>query len=250
MQVNTKAGLTFASCLRSILRQDPNVIMIGEIRDKETAEIALKAAQTGHLVLSTLHTNDSVSAVTRLLDLGVPGFQIATSLTAIIAQRLIRRLCVCSKSTPTTPEYASQLAQAGIADPSAFHNAPNGCEICELTGFKGRIGIYEMLALDESIRTSIREGGHSDEIRTLARQSGMQLMQEYALEHVRDGLTTLEEVQRVVPFASVTSVYCVSCTRELSAAFLFCPHCGKKRTSAKTVKHERLALVPQGVVNE
>ncbi len=250
VQVNTKAGLTFASCLRSILRQDPNVIMIGEIRDKETAKIALKAAQTGHLVLSTLHTNDSVSAVTRLLDLGVPGFQIATSLSAIIAQRLIRRLCVCSTSTPTTPEYASQLVQAGIADPSAFHNAPNGCEICDLTGFKGRIGIYEMLALEEPIRASIREGGHSDEIRTLARQSGMKLMQEYALEHVRDGLTTLEEVQRVVPFASVTSVHCVSCARELSAAFLFCPHCGKKRTSAKTVKHKRLALVPQGVVNE
>jgi len=250
VQVNTKAGLTFASCLRSILRQDPNVIMIGEIRDKETAEIALKAAQTGHLVLSTLHTNDSVSAVTRLLDLGVPGFQIATSLTAIIAQRLIRRLCVCAKPVPTSPEYASQLLQAGIGDSPPFHNAPNGCEICDLTGFKGRIGIYEMLALDEPIRASIREGGHSDEIRTLARQNGMKLMQEYALEHVRDGLTTLEEVQRVVPFASVTSIYCVGCARELSAAFLFCPHCGRKRNSAKAVKHKRLALVPAGAEDE
>jgi type IV pilus assembly protein PilB len=250
VQVNTKAGLTFASCLRSILRQDPNVIMIGEIRDKETAEIALKAAQTGHLVLSTLHTNDSVSAVTRLLDLGVPGFQIATSLTAIIAQRLIRRLCVCAKPIPTSPEYASQLLQAGIGDPPPFHNAPNGCEICDLTGFKGRIGIYEMLALDEPIRASIREGGHSDEIRTLARQNGMKLMQEYALEHVRDGLTTLEEVQRVVPFASVTSIYCVECARELSAAFLFCPHCGRKRNSAKAVKHKRFAMVPEGAEDE
>ena len=250
VQVNTKAGLTFASCLRSILRQDPNVIMIGEIRDKETAEIALKAAQTGHLVLSTLHTNDSVSAVTRLLDLGVPGFQIATSLTAIIAQRLIRRLCICSKSMPTTPEYASQLVLAGIQDPPPFHNAPNGCDICDLTGFKGRIGIYEMLAVDESIRAAIREGGNSDEIRTLARQSGMKLMQEYALEHVRDGLTTLEEVQRVVPFAPVNTISCVSCGRELSAAFLFCPHCGKKRDGIKSVKGKRLALVPEGAVNE
>jgi type IV pilus assembly protein PilB len=250
VQVNTKAGLTFASCLRSILRQDPNVIMIGEIRDKETAEIALKAAQTGHLVLSTLHTNDSVSAVTRLLDLGVPGFQIATSLTAIIAQRLIRRLCICSKSLPTTPEYASQLVLAGIPDPPPFHNAPNGCELCDLTGFKGRIGIYEMLAVDESIRAAIREGGNSDEIRTLARQSGMKLMQEYALEHVRDGLTTLEEVQRVVPFAPVNAISCISCGRELSPAFLFCPHCGKKRNDVKSVKGKRLALVPEGVVNE
>src|SRR5271170_330729 len=253
VQVNTKAGLTFASCLRSILRHDPNVIMIGEIRDKETAEIALKAAQTGHLVLSTLHTNDSVSAVTRLLDLGVPGFQIATSLTAIIAQRLIRRLCICSKSIPTTPEYASQLVLAGIPDPPPFHNAPNGCEICDLTGFKGRIGIYEMLALDDSIRASIREGGHSDEIRTLARHAGMRLMQEYALEHVRDGLTTLEEVQRVVPFASVDTVSCASCGRELSAAYLFWPHCGKKRTGVKAGKparSKRVALIPQGVLVE
>jgi type IV pilus assembly protein PilB len=250
VQVNAKAGLTFASCLRSILRQDPNVIMIGEIRDKETAEIALKAAQTGHLVLSTLHTNDSVSAVTRLLDLGVPGFQIATSLTAIIAQRLIRRLCVCSKSIPTTPEYASQLQLAGIPDPPPFHNAPNGCEICDLTGFKGRIGIYEMLAVDESIRAAIREGGNSDEIRTLARQSGTKLMQEYALEHVREGLTTLEEVQRVVPFAPVNTISCISCGRELSPAFLFCPHCGTKRDGAKSVKGKRLALVPEGAVNE
>ena len=250
VQVNTKAGLTFASCLRSILRQDPNVIMIGEIRDKETAEIALKAAQTGHLVLSTLHTNDSVSAVTRLLDLGVPGFQIATSLTAIIAQRLIRRLCICSKSVPTTPEYASQLVLAGIPEPPPFHNALNGCEICDLTGFKGRIGIYEMLAVDEPIRAAIREGGNSDEIRTLARQSGMKLMQEYALEHVRDGLTTLEEVQRVVPFAPVNTISCVSCGRELSPAFLFCPHCGKKRNDVKSVKGKRLVLVPEGVVNE
>jgi type IV pilus assembly protein PilB len=250
VQVNTKAGLTFASCLRSILRQDPNVIMIGEIRDKETADIALKAAQTGHLVLSTLHTNDSVSAVTRLLDLGVPGFQIATSLTAIIAQRLIRRLCICSKSMPTTPEYASQLVLAGIPDPPPFHNAPSGCEICDLTGFKGRIGIYEMLAVDEPIRAAIREGGNSDEIRTLARQSGMKLMQEYALEHVRDGLTTLEEVQRVVPFAPVNTISCVHCGRELSAAFLFCPHCGTRRDGVKSVKGKRLALVPEGVVNE
>ena len=253
VQVNIKAGLTFASCLRSILRQDPNVIMIGEIRDKETAEIALKAAQTGHLVLSTLHTNDSISAVTRLLDLGVPGFQIATSLTAIIAQRLIRRLCVCSKSIATTPEYATQLVLAGILDPPTFHNAPNGCELCDLTGFKGRIGIYEMLALDDSIRASIREGGHSDEIRTLARHAGMRLMQEYALEHVRDGLTTLEEVQRVVPFASVDTVSCASCGRELSAAYLFCPHCGKRRTGVKAGKparSKRVALIPQGVLVE
>ncbi len=119
VQVNTKAGLTFANSLRSILRQDPNVIMVGEIRDKETAEIAIKAAQTGHLVLSTLHTNDSISAVTRLVDLGIPGFQIASSVTAVVAQRLIRRLCACRKTVPATPDMISQLLLAGISDPPA-----------------------------------------------------------------------------------------------------------------------------------
>jgi type IV pilus assembly protein PilB len=248
VQVNTKAGLTFASSLRSILRQDPDVIMVGEIRDKETAEIALKAAQTGHLLLSTLHTNDSISALTRLLDLGVPGFQIATSLTSIIAQRLIRRLCACHKSIPTTPEYASQLVQVGLREDAPFHNAPNGCDLCDHTGFKGRIGIYEMLALDEPIRAAIRENGHNDEIRTLARDSGMKLMQEYALEHVRAGITTIDEVQRVVPFAQLYALQCISCRRELSSGFLYCPHCGKKQTAGKAAKTKRSAQVTQGVM--
>jgi type IV pilus assembly protein PilB len=248
VQVNTKAGLTFASCLRSILRQDPDVIMVGEIRDKETAEISLKAAQTGHLVLSTLHTNDSISALTRLLDLGVPGYQIAVSLTAVIAQRLIRRLCACHKSIPTTPEYAAQLTQVGLTDDAPLHNAPNGCDLCDHTGFKGRIGIYEMLALDDPIRAAIREGGHNDEIRGLAQDSGMKLMQEYALEHVRAGITTLEEVQRVVPFAQLYALQCTSCHRELSSGFQYCPHCGKKQSSGKAAKFKRAAQLPQGVM--
>lgn len=248
VQVNSKAGLTFASSLRSILRQDPDVIMVGEIRDKETAEIALKAAQTGHLLLSTLHTNDSISALTRLLDLGVPGYQIATSLTAIVAQRLIRRLCTCHKSIEITPEYASQLAQVGLTDEAEFHNAPNGCDLCDHTGFKGRIGIYEMLALDEPIRAAVRENGHNDEIRALARDNGMKLMQEYALEHVRAGLTTLDEVRRVVPFARLYALQCGSCRRELSSGFLYCPHCGKKQTSGKAAKIKRATQMPQGVM--
>lgn len=248
VQVNTKAGLTFASCLRSILRQDPNVIMVGEIRDKETAEIALKAAQTGHLVLSTLHTNDSISAVTRLLDLGVPGFQIAASLTGIVAQRLIRRLCSCCKSVPTTPEYAAQLMQAGIAEPISTYKTPNGCDVCDHGGFKGRIGIYEMLVLDDSLRAAVRENGHTDEILALARASGMKLMQEYALEHIQGGLTTLEEVQRVVPFTRTNVVHCTACDRELSAGFLYCPHCGKMRTAEYTGQAASTLGVREGVM--
>ncbi len=247
VQVNTKAGLTFASSLRSILRQDPDVIMVGEIRDKETADIALKAAQTGHLLLSTLHTNDSISALTRLLDLGVPGYQIATSLTGIVAQRLIRRLCACRKSVPVTPESLAQMAQVGLAYNLPLQNAPNGCDLCDHTGFKGRIGVYEMLALDGPIRAAIRESGPNDEVRALAHDAGMRTMQEYALEHVRDGLTTIDEVQRVVPFAPFRPLQCGSCERELSSAFLFCPHCGSKQAHGRAARSKRAAEMPEGV---
>jgi type IV pilus assembly protein PilB len=246
VQVNNKAGLTFATCLRSILRQDPNVIMIGEIRDKETAEIAIKAAQTGHLVLSTLHTNDSVAAVTRLLDLGIPGFQVATSVTGIIAQRLVRRLCVCHDEVPATPEYISRLRQAGITDPPERQSIPVGCDICDLTGYKGRIGIYEMLMLNEEIRAAVRGGSRNDEVRSLARSNGMKLMQEYALDRVREGLTTLDEALRVIPFEPIRSISCGSCHRELSPAFLFCPYCGSKAAVAAREDHHEHALVEQG----
>lgn len=229
VQVNTKAGLTFATCLRSILRQDPNVIMVGEIRDKETAEIGIKAAQTGHLLLSTLHTNDSVSAVTRLLDLGVPGFQIATSVTAIIAQRLVRRLCSCHDRLPLTPDYTSRLLEAGVQTPPPTQHVPTGCDKCDMTGYKGRVGIYEMLLFDDAIRSVVRSGGRSDEIRTIALHNGFKHMQEYALALIRRGETTLEEVLRVVPFEQAVTVQCASCQRDLSPSFLFCPYCGRRR---------------------
>ncbi len=250
VQVNTKAGLTFATCLRSILRQDPNVIMVGEIRDRETAEIAIKAAQTGHLVLSTLHTNDAVSAVTRLLDLGVPGFQIATSVTGIIAQRLVRRLCSCQAEIPASSEYASRLAQAGMQELPIGQHVAVGCELCDLTGYKGRVGIYEMFVMDESIRSAIRNGGRNEDIRVLARHGGMKLMQEYALDRVRQGLTTLDEVQRVVPFETIHTMHCASCQHELSPAFLYCPYCGEKRSNSETSSSSRHSLVEQGAAEE
>jgi type IV pilus assembly protein PilB len=234
VQVNVKAGLTFSSCLRSVLRQDPDVLMVGEIRDKETAEIAIKAAQTGHLVLSTLHTNDSISAVTRLLDLGVPGFQIASAVTAVLAQRLVRRLCDCRSSSAPSQEYIDSLLAAGAEEEAKVDNAPNGCETCDFTGYKGRIGIYEMLVFNDAIRAAARSGNAGDEIRTLARHNGMKFMQEYALAHVSEGLTTLREVQRVVPFESVSAIYCSGCRRELAAAFVFCPYCATKRSGRET----------------
>jgi len=246
VQVNTKAGLTFATCLRSILRQDPNVIMVGEVRDKETAEIAIKAAQTGHLLLSTLHTNDSVSAITRLLDLGVPGFQIATSVTAIIAQRLVRRLCTCHEALPMSSEHASRLLEAGLQAPPAKQHVATGCEKCDLTGYKGRVGIYEMLAFDDPIRSVVRAGGRNDEIRALARHNGMRRMQEYALDLVCQGETTLEEVLRVVPIEQIFSSQCSSCSRDLSPAFVFCPYCGERRNDRGPEKSHAGTLVGQG----
>ncbi|HLV94043.1 MAG TPA: ATPase, T2SS/T4P/T4SS family [Candidatus Acidoferrales bacterium] len=250
VQVNSKAGLTFATCLRSILRQDPNVIMVGEIRDKETAEIALKAAQTGHLLFSTLHTNDSISAITRLLDLGIPGFQIASSVTAILAQRLIRRLCSCHEQVPSTPEYAARLLEVGVRIPPAKQSLATGCENCDMTGYKGRIGVYEMLTFDEPIRAIVRTGARTDEIQKIAQHNGMRRMQEFALERVCQGETTLDEVLRVVPFDQVFSVRCHSCHRDLSPIFLFCPYCGKPQDDAASRKSDGRVLIGQGAQTE
>ena len=229
VQVNVKAGLTFASCLRSVLRQDPDVVMLGEIRDMETAEIAVKAAQTGHFVLSTLHTNDCISAVTRLIDLGVPGFQIGGALSAVIAQRLVRRLCTCHYSSPPTQEYIQTLGAAGMIEPPKMQKVVNGCEACDFTGYRGRIGIYEMLSFSDALRQSLRSGNHNDEMRIVAKRSGIKFMQDYALDLVRDGLTTIEEVQRVVAFSQASVEGCTSCGRELSPTFVFCPFCGIHR---------------------
>ena len=231
VQVNVKAGLTFPSCLRSVLRQDPDVVMIGEIRDMETAEIAIKAAQTGHFVLSTLHTNDSISAVTRLLDLGVPGYQIGSALSAIIAQRLVRRLCSCHSSSKPDQKYVDMVMEAGLMEPPQIHNVANGCDNCDFTGYRGRVGIYEMLQLNEPLRQAIRSAGQNDQIRILARHNGIKFMQEYALDLVRDGVTTFDEVQRVIAFGQLSMEACGSCARELSPNFAFCPYCGVKRDS-------------------
>ena len=232
VQVNTKAGLTFAKCLRSILRQDPNVIMVGEIRDGETAEIALKSAQTGHLVLTTVHTNDSIAAIARLMDLQVPGFLIASSVTAVVSQRLARKLCTCCERVRATPEYSAQLSAAGIRNPGDTMYLPAGCPACDNLGFRGRVGVFELLLLDDPIRNAIRSGGHPDELRKLARSSGMKTMQEDALEKMRDGLTSLQEILRVVPFNQSHDDRCPDCSRALAENFLFCPYCGSRRASS------------------
>ena len=247
--VNAKAGLTFAGCLRSILRQDPNVIMVGEIRDKETAEIAMKAAQTGHLVLSSLHTNDSVSAIVRLIDLGIPGFLITSSVTGILAQRLVRKLCSCHVVQAATPEFQARMVQAGTLKPPVTMAVSIGCEKCDQTGYKGRIGIYELLRLDDSVRAVIRANGNTDQIRETARSNGMRSMQEDAMEKLRSGSTTLEEILRVVPVESVSHAVCAKCSQHILSAFKFCPYCGTEcPRDPRTQRRRAQDSVAEGVL--
>jgi type IV pilus assembly protein PilB len=248
VHVNVRAGLTFASCLRSILRQDPNVIMVGEIRDRETAEIAIKAAQTGHLVLSTLHTNDSVSAVIRLLDLEIPGYLIAASVTGILGQRLVRRLCACREQVASSAEFRERIAELGFPGPTEVAYRAVGCTACDHTGYKGRVGIYELLVVDESVRAAIREDSHTDAIRDAAMAHGLRLMQEDALEKVCSGVTTLDEALRVIPFEGIRTTDCSVCGQNLVPAFRFCPYCGTAQEKEK-ISRKVKKLVGEGILH-
>ncbi|MDQ7038606.1 MAG: GspE/PulE family protein [Aquificota bacterium] len=196
IQVNPKVGLTFATGLRSVLRQDPDIIMVGEIRDSETADIAVHAALTGHLVLSTLHTNDAPSAVTRLADMGIEPFLIASSLEGIIAQRLVRRICESCKE-PYTPTE-EELKELGLEGFSGVFYRGRGCERCLGTGYRGRIGIFEVLELDEDLKKLITKTQDANDIRKTARQKGFRTMIEDGIEKVVSGITTSSEVISVV----------------------------------------------------
>lgn len=191
IQVNPKVGLTFAQGLRAILRQDPDVIMIGEIRDSETAQIAVQSALTGHLVLTTLHTNDAPSAVARLADLGVEPFLLSSSLEGIIAQRLVRRICQnCKVSYEPSQEELSEL---GIKNRYIFYKG-TGCNECMNTGYKGRIGIFEVLEIDENLKKTIIKTQDANLLREEAKKRGFSVMFEDALKKVIQGITTAEEV--------------------------------------------------------
>lgn len=196
IQVNSNIGLNFASGLRSIVRQDPDILMIGEIRDHETAEIAIESALTGHLVFSTLHTNDAAGAVTRMQDMGVESYLISSSLLAIQAQRLVRRVCTaCSAQAPMTDDEALVLEVDAGQYPLITRG--NGCERCGGTGYRGRIGLYELMMVSDDIRHLITSGADANAIRKQAQQEGMQTLREDALDKLRLGLTTPEEVVRV-----------------------------------------------------
>ena len=198
VNVNPKVGLTFASALKAFLRQDPDVIMVGEIRDLETAEIAIKAAQTGHLVLSTLHTNDAPKTLTRLVDMGVKPYAIATSVSLIIAQRLARRLCDGCKEIREVPREA--LEQEGFSkedlDAGVTIYGPKGCKSCN-EGYKGRLGIFQVMEVSEAMGRIIMEGGNAMQIAEQAAKEGVIDLRQAGLNKVKEGITSLEEVNRV-----------------------------------------------------
>jgi general secretion pathway protein E len=196
IQANASIGLSFAEGLRSIVRQDPDVLMIGEIRDHETAEIAIESALTGHLVFSTLHTNDAAGAVTRLQDMGVQGYLISSSLLAIQAQRLVRRVCTDCAVTEALNEDEAAALQIELGHIVEVRRG-SGCERCGQTGYRGRVGLYELLVMSDAIRHHIATGADANIIREEAIKEGMKTLRQDALEKLNDGLTTPEEVVRV-----------------------------------------------------
>jgi type IV pilus assembly protein PilB len=187
--------MTFAAALRAFLRQDPNIIMVGEIRDLETGSIAIKAALTGHLVLSTLHTNDAPSTVTRMVDMGIEPFNVASAVNLIVAQRLVRRICeTCKQEHQYTIE---ELAALGIPESEAtgitFYKGA-GCDACGDTGYRGRQGLYEVMAMSPEVRRMILRGGSTEELRNQAVREGMLTLRVDGMQKIRKGVTTLEEV--------------------------------------------------------
>jgi type IV pilus assembly protein PilB len=231
-QINDKIKLTFATALRSILRQDPDVILVGEIRDLETARIAMQAAQTGHLVLSTLHTDDAPSAVTRLADIGIEPYVIASATVGVIAQRLVRRLCTHCRR-PYTPDV-DVLRAMNISEVDAatlpFYKAV-GCEQCNHTGYRGRVGIYEVMPITDRVRRIISQRGSEDAIREAAISEGMLSLGEDALAKVKSGLTTPEELLRVVTEVKQLRTMCPGCQSPVALDFSACPQCGKRLNS-------------------
>jgi len=230
VQVNVKAGLTFASFLRSILRQDPDVVLVGEIRDRETAEIAFRASMTGQLVLTTLHTNSSAATVLRLLDLGVDPFVIASSVTTIVAQRLARRTCNrCRESYIPSDLVLSKLMWE---DKDFVFQKGRGCKDCLETGFRGRIGIYEILKMTAPVCAAINRNASEAEIVKAGAMSGYMSLFEDARSKIRAGVTTPEEILRVIQLRDGGENYCPRCSRPMSGVDGACPSCNEHPRSA------------------
>ena len=227
VHVDEKAKKTFAGALRAILRQDPDVIMVGEIRDSETAQIAFRASVTGHLVLSTVHTNDAAGAVTRLIDLGLEPFMVSSSLLGVVSIRLVRTICTrCKESHEADPAMLHRMGGAAMKAGHVTLYRGVGCPHCHMTGFSGRTGIFEVLPLTDALRAHIARGLSDNELRKFAIQEGMQPISEHGLQKVLAGITTLEEVARVVYLQEQGVKVCGSCNHPLATDFEFCPQCG------------------------
>ena len=197
VQVSEKVGLTFAAALRSILRQDPNIIMIGETRDHETAQIAIQASLTGHLVLSTIHTNSAPATITRLVDMGIEPFLIASSITCVIAQRLVRKLHDCKEAYTPTPAIIERLGITAAEAKDITFYQPKGCADCADTGYKGRLAIFEIMEMNNAIAKLTMEKSNTSVIRKAATDAGMTLLVQDGIEKIKSGLTTIEEVLSV-----------------------------------------------------
>jgi type IV pilus assembly protein PilB len=228
-QINDTIKLTFASALQSILRQDPDVILLGEIRDSETAKIAMQAAQTGHLVLSTLHTDDAPSVVTHLAEIGAEPFVIASALVGVVAQRLVRRLCVRCRRQYTPPPDVLRALNIAEADAASipFYTAV-GCDQCNHTGYRGRIGIYEVMRVTDKLRRLVAARATENQIRDAAVAGGMVTLGEDCLAKVKSGVTTPEELLRVATEVREMRSLCAQCGTAVGVDFNACPSCGKR----------------------
>jgi type IV pilus assembly protein PilB len=196
VQVNHRTGLSFAAGLRSMVRADPDVIMVGEVRDRETAQLAIESALTGHLVLTTLHTNDSPLAAARLIEMGIEPYLVAAGVECVVAQRLVRRLCECREPVEISKEQLVANHFDVTRGLSAYE--PGGCVRCGGSGFRGRVGIYELMPITDQLRRLILEKASADELRECARGEGMRTLREDGLDKVRRGMTSLSEVLRVL----------------------------------------------------
>jgi type IV pilus assembly protein PilB len=226
VQVDEKAKKSFAVALRAILRQDPDVIMIGEIRDRETAQIAFRASVTGHLVLSTVHTNDAAGAVTRLIDLGLEPFMVASALVGVVSIRLVRMICPrCKESYEADATTLQKIGGTSLEGNITLYRGA-GCPACRQAGFTGRTGIFEVLAIDDAMRGMIVRGASEAEIRDMAIKGGMRPIGEHGLEKTLSGVTTLDEVTRVVYLPEQGLKMCGSCQSVVSQDFEYCPTCG------------------------
>jgi type IV pilus assembly protein PilB len=228
-QVNEKAKLTFSSALRAILRQDPDVVLVGEIRDHETAKIAMQAAQTGHLVLSTLHTDDAPSTITRLTDMGIEPYVIGSALVGVVAQRLVRRLCnACRRQYTPEGETLRALNMTEAEAGQFVFYRPGGCEDCHHTGYRGRIALYEVMRVGDKVRRIISQRGGEELVRDSAVAAGMVSLGEDGLAKVKAGVTTAEELLRVVTEVRELRTLCPGCSGVVGMDFNACPHCGHR----------------------